>query len=88
MTKLLWRSTVPAVTLQVGGQGAPGTAVPAICCHSGPVGALRCIGLGAEPAGPLWVWAVQSAASSSSDFSEMVLAGIGLHTQEGSVHKQ
>lgn len=38
--------------------------------------------------GPLWVWAVQSAASSSSDFSEMVLAGIGLHTQEGSVHKQ
>ena len=51
MTKPLWRSTVPAVTLQVGGQGTPGTAVPDICCHSGLVGALRCIGLGAEPAG-------------------------------------
>lgn len=53
MTKPLWRSTVPAVIPQVGGQGAPGTAVPAICCHSGLVGAPRCIGLGAEPAGGL-----------------------------------
>ena len=34
------------------------------------------------------MWAVQSAALNSSDFSEMVLAGIRLHTQEGSVHKQ